>query len=516
MMTHELRRLHWLGKLLLVVLVLLPVWATGQTPAIGALAGKTDLIVVQGTDASRFDPHMSTASQDVSVTLNIFDNLIFREADNSLKPALATEWRNLNDTTWQIKIRRGVRFHDGEPLNAETVRFSISRTLSTGDPRVVTRATFATVDKVEVIDDYTLNITTTAPDPLLPARLAFYGGQIIPKQYFLRVGADEFNVKPVGTGPLRFVEWVKDDRVVLEANRDWWGGRIAFEKMILKPMPETAARVAALLRGEADIITKLPPDDVDRVKRSSRATAVGAPFAGFYVVATDYRRPFPMNNRYFHQALSLAIDRNAIVRDLWRGQAVLPNGMYPRGDWVYDSSVPPLEYSTAKSKELLQRIGYKGQEVVLEAATGYMVNDRQLGEALVAMWRTVGINVKLEIIEFSVRQQKVREKAFKAMFLADPTSPYGDPDGMVWRLTGPGSTQDYLRVARLDKLMVEARQTLDQNKRKSLYDQAQKIYLEYLQWIPIIQPIESYGIQRYVDWRPRPNQEILIKDVRLK
>jgi peptide/nickel transport system substrate-binding protein len=217
-----------------------------------APAGKRDLIVLQAADVQKFDPHMSTSEPDTKITFNIFDNLVMRDDDLQVKPALATEWKRLNNTTWEFKIRPGIKFHNGEPLTAETVRFSLSRTLPSGDPAIITRTTFTTFDRVEVADPSTVRIITKAPDPFVLDRLAMYGGQIIPKQYFEKVGAAEFNAKPVGTGPLKLLEWAKDDHSNFEVVKDWWGGRLDFDKVTFRPVPEPAARIAALLKGEAD------------------------------------------------------------------------------------------------------------------------------------------------------------------------------------------------------------------------------------------------------------------------
>lgn len=531
------KRWHWILALPLVSLITL-LFACAPAPApepkaapapkaevpaaapakAAAPAGKTELIIAQGADVQKFDPHMSTTDMDIKVTFNIFDNLITRGADGKLKPALATEWKALNDTTWQFMLRKGVKFHNGEPLNAETVKFSIGRTSPFGDDKVHTRAVFSTLDRIDVVDEYTVNFVTKVPDPLLPDRLAFYGGQIIPKQYFEKVGADEFNANPVGTGPLKFVKWVKDDYLTLEANNDWWGGKIAFQKVTFKPMPEPAARVAALLKGEADIITKLPPDDVERANKSPNAQALGVPYSGLYVLGTDYRKPW-LDNKYFHQALSLAIDRQAIVTDLFSGYGIVPNGIYPNVDWCYDPNLPPMEYNPAKAKQLLQQIGYRGEEIVFESPDGKQMSDKQTAEAMVGMWREVGINVKLEIIEYAVHAQKIREKGFKGMYWSDPTSILMDPDGHAYRMTGPGGTQDYnrenMKASGWDARMQEARSILDQAKRKKLLDEAHQIFLEYLQWIPVIQPVEFYGAQKWIDWKPMANQDLVIEDIKL-
>src|SRR5262249_24481910 len=184
---------------------------------------------------------------------------------------------------------------------------------------------FTTIDRIETPDAHTLLIHTKQPDPLLPARLAFYGGQIVPKKYLEQVGPETFNAKPVGTGPVRLGSWTKDDKLVLEANPDYWAGRIDVDRVIFRPIPETAPRVAALLKAEVDAITALPPDHAERVGQHPTTKTVSALYAGLYVAAVNSKVP-PLNNPLVKQAMSLAVDREAIVRGLLPGRRIGPHG----------------------------------------------------------------------------------------------------------------------------------------------------------------------------------------------
>ena len=246
--------------------------------------------MAQGGDVATFDPHMRTAANDIRVSFNIFDNLVARRADGKLHPGLATEWKVTGPQTYQFTLRQGVRWHNGDPFTAADAKYSIERTY---DPAVKTMVStvLATIDRIETPDAATLVIHTKKPDPLLPARLSFYGGQILPKRYLEQVGADGFARQPVGTGPLRFGSWAKDDRTVLEANPDYWGGRVDVDRVVFRPIPETASRVAALLKGEVDLITALSPDQFERV--SQHATT--------QVASTLYRRPVRLQ-RQLHGA----------------------------------------------------------------------------------------------------------------------------------------------------------------------------------------------------------------------
>ncbi len=487
---------------------------TAGGPALAQTTQKKELITAQSGDVSKFDPHYSTSSNDVRVSFNLFDNLTSRHPDGKLYPGLAAEWKLEGPTTWRFKLRQGVKFHNGDPLTSADVKYSIERTY---DPaaKTMVATVFGTIEKIDAPDASTVVITTKKPDPLLAARLAFYGGQVVPKKYLESVGNDAFNAKPVGSGPVRFTSWVKDDRAVLEANPDYWGGKIDMDRWIMRPIPETAPRIAALLKGEVDAITQLPPDQEERVAGNASTRVAGALYAGLYVLAVNSKRP-PLDNPLVKQALSLAIDRESIVKELWRGRGVVPNGPIAKGDNHFDASLPPLPYSPAEAKDRLKKAGYKGEEIFIETTVAYVSQDKAMAEAIAAMWKDVGVNVKVEVIEYSVRAQKNREKSFKGVFWSDPTSTLSDPDGMMWRLLGPGGPQDYWREAKFDELGNAARFSVDEKFRGQAYKEMTKIFLEHLPWLPVIQPYEDYGIQKYIDFTPNPNQQFEIRRFNFK
>src|SRR5438477_3270656 len=165
---------------------------------------KRELVVAQGGDIAKFDPHFSTSSNDIRWSFNVFDNLTSRHPDGKLHPGLATDWKLTAPTTWTFKLRSGVKFHNGEPFSSADAKFSIERTYDPNAKTMVATA-LATIEKIETPDPTTLVIHTKKPDPLLPARLAFYGGQIVPKKYLESVGNVGFNANPAGTGPVNFV-----------------------------------------------------------------------------------------------------------------------------------------------------------------------------------------------------------------------------------------------------------------------------------------------------------------------
>jgi peptide/nickel transport system substrate-binding protein len=497
--------------------------AVGAAAAAGPLARpahaqstqKRELVVGQGGDIAYLDPHLSTSSNDIRVSFNLYDNLTSRRPDGKLAPGLATEWKLQGQTAWVFKLRSGVRWHNGDPFTSADAKFSIERTLDTSLKGNRVSTVLTTVERVEAPDPGTVIVHTKKPDPLLPARLGFYGGQMVPKKYIEGVTAETFNLKPVGTGPVRFVSWTKDDRVVLEANADYWGGKPDFDRLIIRAVPEMAPRVAALIKGEVDIVTQLPPDQGERVKANASTTVAGALYGGLYVLAVNSKRP-PLDNPLVKQALSLAIDRELIIKELWRGRGIVPSGMIAKGDNHFDASLPALAYNPTEAKERLKKAGYKNEEIFIETTAGYLAGDKPMAEAVQAMWKDVGVNAKVEVFEFSVRSQKMRDKSFKGMYWSDPTSTLRDPDGMVWRLIGPGGPQDYWRHPEFDELGAAARFSVDEKFRGDAYKKMTKVFLEHFPWIPVVQPYEDYGLQKHVEWTPDPLQQLEIRRFNFK
>ena len=483
-------------------------------PLEAAPADKTTLVVAQPADVSTLDPQKSTQVNDITVTFNLYDNLLARDRNLTIQPMLATEFGQVDDLTWEFKLRSGVTFHNGETFGADDVEFTIERTYS-GEEGLTVASNFTTVADVVVVDDLTVRILTKAPDPLLPGRIAFYGGQILPKDYFTEVGPEGFAAKPVGTGPVSFVENVVGERLTLARNDEYWGGAIAFEQVVFRPIPEISTRVAALETGEVDIITKVPPDQVQQVRDLENARIEQVLYNGLYVLGVNSTKP-GLDNPKVKQALSLAIDRQAIVEELWSGQGAIPSQPAVPGDFAYDPSLPPYEYDMERARQLLEESGYNNEEIVVETTNGYLANDQAMAEVIVAGWEELGVNVRLDLIETAVRAEKNRTKTFLGMWWSDPTSALNDPDGMMWRLLAPEGAQPYFRDPEFDRLGAEARTSLDPALREANYHEMFRIFNENFPWLPILQPQESYGVANTVDWYPYANQYFNLRTENLK
>lgn len=462
-----------------------------------------------GTDASVLDPHKSLASTEAAILLSLFDTLTTFDDNMELQPLAATSWELLDDTTWQFKIREGITFHNGDPLTASDVKFSIERARQEGS---YVYTVFPLVEGVDIVDPLTVNIRNSRPDPLLPKRLAYFAGEILPEKYVREVGDEQFNLNPVGSGPVKFVEWVRDDHITLAKNEAYWGKKVDFDQVVFRPIPELAARVAALVNGEVDIVTQLSPDNVEQVEASENAKILKTLYAGLYVLGVNANRP-PLDKKEIKQALSLAIDRESILQNLWNGEGVVPNGPIATTDFAYDPDLPPLPYDPDQARSLMDQAGYAGETIYLENTIGYLPNEQIMSEAIIEMWRDVGFTAELETLEFAVRGQKSREKAFKGLWWSDPTSTLLDPDGVVWRLVGPGGAMEYWTDPEFQRIGNEARYSTDEQVRRDAYRRLTEIFNENNPWISILQPMLFFGTAEDIQWKPRGNFHVTLNSI---
>src|SRR4029453_19083954 len=260
-------RRRWLAASSLLVL-LIALALHGEAPA----QPGARLTIGLSAEPSTLDPHLSGEIPAHNIARNVFDALLYRDEGMRLTGGLAESWKLVSPTTYQFKLRRGVKFHNGEAFNAEAVKFSIERQLT--HPKSRAKAAPGPAERIEIVDEYTVNVVSKGPFPVLLARMTYAGsGSVVmlPPKYVQEKG-DDFAALPIGPGPFRFVEWVKGARVTLEANPDYWRGKPKVQRATFRFVPETAVRIASLLNGETDIIENIPPDQVERVSGSPNAT----------------------------------------------------------------------------------------------------------------------------------------------------------------------------------------------------------------------------------------------------
>ncbi len=279
-------------------------------------------------------------------------------------------------------------------------------------------------------------------------------------------------------------------------------GRATAEALLEQKQPVTAV-VRSQAKAEAWKLRGAQTAILDLADAAALTSVLKGKTGAYLVVPPNYG------------AADYVKDRQAIVDKLWRGRGVVPNDAYPNVDKIgYDKHKLPFEFDPKKARELLAQAGYKGEEIVIESAVGYLANDKQLTETLGAMFQEVGIKAKVQLIEYSVRAQKLRQKAIDGLLLGDPTSTLLDPDGMFWRLMQPGGLIDYWRHAEWDRLMGEARFLQDPHKRDALYKQAAKIFLEEVPVLIVLQPEKTFALKKDLNWKARSDEIVVVYDIK--
>ena len=479
------------------------------------------LTIAQGADITTLDPTQATQIHNLNLFYNIYDALVTWDPKDIGKvvPELALSWRSVNPTTWQFKLRQGVKFHNGEPFNAEAVKFTIDRLITKGVHQVY--GGFATIERADVVDPYTINVVTSKPDPILVKRFAGYGGQMLPPQYLKQVDWKDFALKPVGTGPYKFVEWVKDDRVVLEANDAYWRGAPKIKKVIWRPIPDNFARVAALTRGEAQIITKVIPDHVAQIEKAG-CCRVEHILTNLNTVYLINAQKGPLANTKVRQALNYAVDKNKIIKELYNGYAIPTGSGIPNTDFGFNPAIKPYPYDPAMAKKLLAEAGFaSGLEIDLQSGNGIHLNDKQLTEAVAAMLAEVGVTAKVGVLEPSTRIQLLRNNTFPGLLLADPASTTYDADGVIWRLRGPGGIVQKIwpgnyEGTRFYQLMEEARFSMEPEKRLKNYHEVLQIFRDEAPELFLFQAELIDAARNEVAYKARGDQRIIVYDIGLR
>ncbi len=501
-----------------IAAVLLATACGSATPSAATAApAKQELTVVQGADADTLDPQGTTTRGTLNIILNIAEALTkvtySETGEPKVEPLLATSWKQLNDTTWQFKLRDGVQFSNGEPFDADAVKYSFGRLL---DPAFNSpeKKYAASVNRVDVLDKSTVNIVTKTPTPLPP--LDFSQVYMVPPQYTAKAGK-EFATKPIGTGPFTLVEWVKDDHITLQANPKYWGGRPKLDKVTFKPIPESATRSAAIQTGQADIVMPIAVTDVATLKGKAGFHVDDAPSGRIFYVVLDQATDPIMKNLKVRQALNYAVDKDAIVKSIFQGNGSVLQGQGLTPSYNgFDPNVKAYPYDVEKAKQLLTDAGYpNGFDMTIWTARGNTVGDYETAQAVAGQLQKVGVRATVKPLEWAVYIGDFTKKKLTPSLLA-AWATYPDADAMFDAFRS-GGVYSYSDVPEFNAVVQQERSTLDPTKRLQLLQKGAQIEHDQAMAIWLTQLRNFYAVNDHVQgFRLYPNEAFELFQVSIK
>lgn len=475
------------------------VWALVAALLLGLAWAKTTITVGLDADPPNLDPVFSTALVDRQVMNQIYDKLVDIDQKLQIVPMLATSWSvGENGTVYTFRLRQGVRFHDGTEFDAEAVKFNLERALNAEGSR--RRGELASVKEVQVVDKYTVRVVLKEAFAPFLYVLSDRAGMMVSPAAVRRYGQDFAN-NPVGTGPFRFVERRRQDRIVLQRNENYWRrGYPRIDELIYRPFSDDDVRAANLLSGAVTVITPVAPKDLTRIRADNNLNLYAFSSLGFQGVWLNVTRP-PFNNKALRQAFAATIDRETIDRVVFLGTATPANGPFPPGSPAYDAGIPVPKRDLTLARRKLQEAGFSsGFSFTLLTAPGPVLT--QLAQVYQALAAEVGIRIQIQQVEFGTLLDRTDRKDYEAALLGWSGRP--DPDGNIYdflRCGGPLNNAGYCNP-KMDVLLNRARATRVMEVRKSLYSEALKIALEDVPYVYVYHPQVLIGASKRLSGLP--------------
>jgi len=453
------------------------------------------LIVIQESEVVGLDLMRSSLQNTMSVCYNIHDTLFHPQEDASVKPALAEKWEQLNDLSWRITLHKGIKFHNGEPVNAQAVKFSFDRVKS---PEIKSphKGKLSAFSELVVIDDLTFEIKTTKPYAPGLYMLAIYL-PVVPPKYIKEVGDTKFNTDPIGCGPYKLKKWVRGDAVILERFDGYYASKPYYKKVIFKTVPEASARVAALITGEVDVVSGIPVHKRKTIEESGKAYLTSQMGVMPYIGLNTYNPPF--DDVRVRQAVNYAIDRELINKALFNNKAILCKGPISPRTFGSAPDLKPYPFDPEKAKALLKEAGYANGIEVRFAYPTYMSQIQEQVEAIAANLAKAGIKAKLEPFERAVMWERYKGKKHQMYIYWWDDAP--EPDRYMYSLFHSASRDYYYKNKAGDILLDLGRTILDRNERAKVYNQLDKMLYEDCPWAYLYVIPEVFGVSNNVSYK---------------
>jgi ABC-type transport system substrate-binding protein len=473
------------------------------------------LVFARSGDSVGLDPARETDGESFYGSTQIFDNLVeFVPGTTEIQPALAERWDISDDgLEFTFYLREGVEFHDGTPFNAEAVKFSFDRQFVEDHPYYDLGPwkywgymdMSSIVDRIEVIDDQTVKFYLQKVEAAFLANLAMDFAAIVSPTAVEEYGA-EFPSNPVGTGPFKFVSWVKDDTITLDANEDYWGEGPYLDRLIIRVIPDATARYLALKNAEVDVIDFPSAEDLELMDEDENIELIQQPGLNVgYIAMNNDKAPF--DDPRVRQAMNYAINRDEIIEGVYGNAGQVAKNPIPPTMWSYNDDIDPYPYDPERARELLAEAGFPdGFSTDLWAmpvARPYNPNARRIAEIVQAQLVDVGVDIEIVSYDWGTYLDRT-DSGEHSMAMLGWTGDNGDPDNFLFVLLSipaaevPAGNIAFWRNEEFNDLVVEAKETFDRERRTELYRQAQEVFHEDAPWVPLAHSVVTVPVRNTV------------------
>lgn len=478
--------------------------------ASGAFAQR-DIVVGAESNGEHYDPQRGL-SGSAHIMMAMFDSLTRLDPDGTLQPSLAESWELIDDHTWRFTIREGVSFHNGELLDAHTVKLNMDR-LAT--PHQTRSSAGSSVTGAEVVDDYTIDIFTVDVDPLLPSKATNF--LIGPASMVQDPDNDstEFNRHPVGTGPFQFVKDVPGEYIRLEPFEGHWNGVPEATSLTFRIIPDASVQLAELISGGVDFIENVTPELIDLVNASGIAHVVESPSTVAHTIPFRLDVDSPLLDVRVRQAINHAVDIDVIIENILSGHATPITSVVLPGALGYNPDVKRYAYDPERARELLAEAGYENGVTIefdFSPAVGELYNTEVI-QAIARQLQEVGIKLNLNSLEYGIMVDRVYGgKTVNPAFRWQWKLWYDDPDSILHGFFSIGGSAAFVDDEEIDDMLYRARYNMDNEERAQIYSDLQVMIHEQALQLPLYNLSYIYGVSDRLDWAPRVDGRLYFAD----
>ncbi|HDZ49241.1 hypothetical protein LCGC14_0185670 [marine sediment metagenome] len=486
--------------------------------AFSASAQAGSLTIASPQDPGTWDPIDTFLVNWASVATNIFDGLTYRGPDLELVPGLATEWQELDDgTRIRFTLREGVTFHNGEAFNADAVKFTFDRLLGDEGAQGPQRSNYTAIERVEVIDDTTVDFHLSEPDPVLLTKLAGYGAMIVPPEYLAEHGDEHFNTHPVGTGPFKVVEYNPRVDVRLEAFADHWDGAPKLDNVTYRFISEPATAVAELQAGRVDIVIPptIPIGMIDTINNHNGASIVSVPSPTVEAIRFNTQSGITADERV-RKALIMAVDRQAIIDAILAGEGEMIASFQGAQSFGNDPAMEPLPYDPEQARQLLDEAGIEPGARVQIDVRGNDATFGEVAQVVASYLQGVGITASIQPYETNVLLNDIIPAGRTGEMFQQKWGGWTfDFDNTAYLMYHTGERWNpYDSDAELDEMLQAQRSITDQDEREGLLQAIARYTQDRALEMPLYSINALYGVRdRVQNFEPAPDNRMRLTDV---